>query len=250
MPTTHQSINSRRCVRTAVGMLLVLVSLPGHTLSFWPNEAEWGSWPEYCRARYVVSAAGGDSEYSTRVDRSQIPMWKSRLGDAWYGLHHHCAGIVLMERAMVEQNPTKRERLLRDALGEHTFTLNRTSKGNPMHAEIATKLGLTHRALKENKQALRFFEMAIAEQPRTPGGYQGKAMLLRDQGRYSEARDTLIQGNKATEEQSPELQYFIGLVLCDMKDYATAREHARLAYKLGYPLPGLRDKLARAGYPL
>jgi len=39
-------------------------------------------------------------------------------------------------------------------------------------------------------------------------------------------------------------------VLMDLKDFPAAQDHARRAYELGYPLPGLRDRLARAGHPL
>jgi len=33
----------------------------------------------------------------------------------------------------------------------------------------------------------------------------------------------------------------------DLKNYPLAREEARQAYKLGYPLPGLRNKLEKLG---
>ena len=49
---------------------------------------------------------------------------------------------------------------------------------------------------------------------------------------------------------SPEVQYNLGLVLFRLGDYTAARTHARRAYSLGYPLPGLRNLLADAGYPL
>lgn len=47
-----------------------------------------------------------------------------------------------------------------------------------------------------------------------------------------------------------EAHYNYGLALVDRKKYQEARNEARLAYKLGYPLPGLRDRLRRAGYTL
>ena len=49
---------------------------------------------------------------------------------------------------------------------------------------------------------------------------------------------------------NPEVQYNLGLVLFRLGDYTAARTHARRAYSLGYPLPGLRNLLAEAGYPL
>lgn len=44
--------------------------------------------------------------------------------------------------------------------------------------------------------------------------------------------------------------YNLGLLYADEKNMEKAREHARAAYAAGFPLPGLKNKLARAGYPL
>lgn len=46
---------------------------------------------------------------------------------------------------------------------------------------------------------------------------------------------------------SAELHYNLGLLYVDMKRYDAAREQAKKAYELGYPLGGLRSRLARLG---
>jgi tetratricopeptide (TPR) repeat protein len=43
------------------------------------------------------------------------------------------------------------------------------------------------------------------------------------------------------------VHYNLGLAYFELKDYDQALEHAKRAYALGHPLPGLRDKLKRAG---
>lgn len=48
----------------------------------------------------------------------------------------------------------------------------------------------------------------------------------------------------------PEVHYNLGLVLFRLKDYEAARSHAKQAYALGYPLPGLKNMLEEAGYSL
>jgi tetratricopeptide (TPR) repeat protein len=48
--------------------------------------------------------------------------------------------------------------------------------------------------------------------------------------------------------KSSEIQYNIGLIHYDRKEYQLAAERARRAYDLGYPLPGLRNKLKAAGH--
>jgi tetratricopeptide (TPR) repeat protein len=46
---------------------------------------------------------------------------------------------------------------------------------------------------------------------------------------------------------SAEVHYNYGLMLANAGEPRKALEHAKLAYDIGYPLPGLRDKLIRAG---
>ncbi len=50
--------------------------------------------------------------------------------------------------------------------------------------------------------------------------------------------------------KSAEAHYNFGLLLTDMEQFDAARKHARRAYELGYPLEGLRRRLASAGHPL
>jgi tetratricopeptide (TPR) repeat protein len=47
-----------------------------------------------------------------------------------------------------------------------------------------------------------------------------------------------------------DVSYNLGLVYFDLKDYQNSRLHAQRAYALGFPLPGLRQKLATVGFPL
>jgi hypothetical protein len=59
-----------------------LWSPPAGALQFWPTEAEWLTWPEFCRARYVESGAGRESSYVTKVDPGVVRAWQGKLG-AW-----------------------------------------------------------------------------------------------------------------------------------------------------------------------
>lgn len=49
------------------------------------------------------------------------------------------------------------------------------------------------------------------------------------------------------EPKNAETHYNMGLLYFDMRDYNNAKIHARQAYQFGYPLPGLRKKLAGVG---
>lgn len=236
--------------RSRIALVAATLLGAGPAGAFVPTEAEWAGWPEYCQVRYTVSGSGRDSAYVSRVPPGEVDRWKARLGPAWYALHHHCYGIAHLERARLESDPAKRRYELDVAIREQQFALNRTPVENPMYAEMANQKGLALRQKGDLAAAIEAFDTSIRAHPGLASGYQGKALVYRDQKRYREARAVLEEGDARTDGGSAEINYFLGLVLFDLKDYATAREYARKAYSLGYPLPGLRDKLARAGFPL
>lgn len=62
--------------------------------------------------------------------------------------------------------------------------------------------------------------------------------------------DALAEYRKAEsmDPESSEIQYNLGLLYFDLKDYESSRQHAQKAYALGYPLEGLRKKLTAAGH--
>ncbi len=65
-------------------------------------------------------------------------------------------------------------------------------------------------------------------------------------GRQQEAVDLFQQAEKA-ETEDPNLYYNLGLAYFELKRYDDALRYAHKAYALNYPLPGLREKLKRAG---
>lgn len=229
-----------------------LVPRPATAFDFWPSEMEWAWWPDYCRARYVTipSGAAATSKYRSTVPQATINEWKGRLGDAWLPIHHHCAGTIWLQRAKLESNEQQRSHMLRTALAESQFTLERIPPNHPMHAEVLTHMGLVEREAGHYESAIGYFDQSMALHPTLGGAYQGKALLFRDQKLLRNALEVLEAGSEATGRQSAEIEYFLGLLLLEMNRPEQAREHASRAYELGYPLPALRNKLERAGYPL
>ena len=47
--------------------------------------------------------------------------------------------------------------------------------------------------------------------------------------------------------EDPTINYNAGLAYLKKKEYDKARQHAKKAYELGFPLPGLKNKLVEAG---
>lgn len=246
-------ISAPREIARWTWIILAAVLAP-HTagaLTFAPTESEWNTWPAYCQARYTVSGAGVDSQFSNRVDPAVVKSWEAKLGpDVWYSLHHYCASLIIGNRARATGDKRERELLLTRVIEEDRFSLARIPETHPMHAEVGAHKGLAHIDLGETDVGVQHLDMAIRNCPTCPIGYQAKAMFYRASGQLPEARRVLEEGDQALGGQSAVIHYFLGLVLLDLKEFAAAQEHARQAYELGYPLPGLRQRLARAGYPL
>ncbi len=92
------------------------------------------------------------------------------------------------------------------------------------------------------QQAIRF--ASDDPMPRFLYGY-----YLSKKKQYESAIIWYKSGLKIAPDSS-EGHYNLGLILVRLKRYSEAREHARIAYRLGYPLPWLRDKLLKLGYPV
>jgi len=74
-------------------------------------------------------------------------------------------------------------------------------------------------------------------------------VYLARNGLHQEAAKQLEQASKLLPDNA-EVEYNLGLVYLDLKDFKASQAHAQRAYDLGFPLPGLRRKLAAAGYAL
>lgn len=68
-------------------------------------------------------------------------------------------------------------------------------------------------------------------------------------GKRDEARRMLERAVELAPDNA-NVRYNVGLLMFRMNDHQAALEHARRAYALGFPLPGLRNMLEQAGYRL
>jgi len=232
--------------------LIAMLAAPvARAYNFEVTESEWTSWPPYCKARYATVRVGKTSEYGRRVSTAEIEQWHATMGDgAWYGLHHFCAGLAYADRAKMETKSDKREFNSKRALTEYGYMLRNTPTTDRMYAEVLTRVGLVHRNDGDLGAAQRYFAQAIENNPTYPGGYLAQYQVLHDQGSATQARDVLIKADEATRGQSSEVKYFLGMVSLDLGDVEAATTYAREAYLLGYPLPALRNRLAKSGVSL
>ena len=226
----------------------IVYSPPARALAFTPSETEWATWPAYCRARYVVSAAGRESAFSLRVSTEEVEAYKSQYGGkVWHWLHHYCAGLAYISRAKEANSERQKERLLDEAIGQMRGQYRRVPRGDLFFSLAATSIARAYREKGEPEEALAFIGESIDAHPDYSPAYSLASLVYRDAGNLDKARQVLLEGNDACDGSSAEIHYFLGLIFLDLGDVDAAEVHAKLAYNLGYPLPGLMSRLNRLG---
>jgi hypothetical protein len=91
-----------------------------------------------------------------------------------------------------------------------------------------------------------WFDRAVRFTPDDPAVRLVYGIELIKDGKNGEA----IEQFKTALDKSPDnanVHYNLGLAYLSLKKYDESLAHAKRAYELGFPLPGLRDKLVRAG---
>ena len=234
-----------------VALTAAAIPVSAFAYDFIPTESEWVAWPYYCQARYVTLPIGDNTPWAQQIPRAQIERARQELGDAVFGgIQHYCAGTVWLRRAKVQSDKELRAFYLRTATSETTFTLTRLPPDTPMIVPVTTNLALIKYAEGKFDEAIELLEQVAAQKPEEPMTYSALATLYRERKRLDLARDVLLRGDKMVEGRSAEIQYNLGLVLLELGDIEEAQIAARKAYELGYPLPGLRNKLKRMGHSI
>lgn len=92
-----------------------------------------------------------------------------------------------------------------------------------------------------------YFDRAVRFRPDDLNVRVIYANFLIKRKRTAEAAAQLDLADKAGDAESANFYYNLGLALADVQRWERARVRANQAYELGFPLPGLKDKLIKAG---
>lgn len=144
------------------------------------------------------------------------------------------------------------ERLVRGASdtvgGDIAYTLEHYPNH---HRALAAMARLSLRDKNRKPQGARYtvdcyFDRALRFRPddaRVHAVFGGYLLSL---GQTDAALDQLSDAARL-EPDNATAQYNLGLLYLKKKDYARARDYAERAYAMGFPLPGLKNKLIAAG---
>lgn len=249
--TSKAKVNMRisRSAHTALALITLLtfnISAYGSTT---PSEAEWLSWPDFCKAGYLSSDWSGGSPFQGRLPQAELNRLRQHNETAVGipGIHHFCVGMLYINRAKALPTGKARSDNLDRAVGEIEYSFSRASPTIPMYSLLAAYYGTAFHLQGKHREAEAVWEKGISSKPKSRESYLAKAQVLISERKYREALDVLLRYEKAKETDYADAEYFLGHVYFELKQYDKAREHADRAYKLGYPFPGLRKKLERIG---
>jgi tetratricopeptide (TPR) repeat protein len=99
----------------------------------------------------------------------------------------------------------------------------------------------------DTDEAFAILKRAIDAQPQRFEAYAAMASFYREQHNLDLALKTVNEANDATNGDSAEILYTLGLLNLEAGNVDAAVTCARKAYAMGYPLPGLATKLTKLG---
>jgi tetratricopeptide (TPR) repeat protein len=105
------------------------------------------------------------------------------------------------------------------------------------------------RPLTEFRSADCYFERALRWRPGDSTVHTIYAIFLSKRGDRDAALKRYQEAVRLA-PNNPEAHYNIGLLYIDLNQLDKAKDHAERAYALGYPLPGLRNRLNQKGVQL
>lgn len=214
----------------ASGLALAARKIPVTTL-------EWDSWPRYCQA-------AGHTGVEPPMGRAKPQLSEREASLGWrIGIWHYCIGYIKVMRAELGILPRDRDAWADEAIGNLNYSYQKIPKTEPWAAEMAVTIARAYRVLGKGDKAREYLEVARRMRPQYPQTYSVLSMLHFDREEYRQAADILEEGNEATGGRSAELNYFLGLAYVKTGEIEAAREQAKLAKSLGYPLDGLSRQI-------
>lgn len=228
----------------------ILLTPMAHAYQYVPTHEVWTTWPSVCRVKYPEMRVAQGGEFAQFRNPQASSRWQRVLGEeTWSHLHHYCAGLGYMLMAEREFDDAKqRDFYWQRAIDELYYSFRHDDLTSVIAPKIVAALGRSLPKVGKSDVAKRHLQELISVQPKSVEAYATLATILEKEGNLSGAIELLEDARSYQDQPSAELSYMLGLYYLDAGRYEQARESATVAYRLGYPLPGLKNRLARAGH--
>lgn len=220
--------------------ILVTVSQVAYAYNFTLNRAEFNTWNERCKALYISTTVGFQSEFQKDLPSSIISKYRKadRLGE-W----HYCAGLIYLQRARSISSDVDKKKVLKIARSEMIFSIKKAGSMPVKSMEMRTELAKVHYYMGEKSKAFQYLNTAVANYPNHTPIYLALAELNYDNKSSVKAVEKIVSAPEKVLSSSAELNYFVGLHYYKTGKIKLAKDYARTAYELGYPFPWLKNKL-------
>jgi tetratricopeptide (TPR) repeat protein len=225
--------------------LALILPTSAFAFDFTPTQSEFSTWDQRCKLAYSASGAGRRSGFypnRSQAESSQAQAFAEAAGGAW----HYCAGVVYLKRAEANFG-NQREANLKRALSEMQFTARNINPENSWYPEIYIDLAKVHFEMGDKKAGFDTLRGLLKTHKNNSLSYTALAYYLKRNGDAKAALKVLKQAPENLQAESAELNYFLGWYSLDAGQADEAVQYATRAYQLGYPVPGLRNKLRAQG---
>jgi tetratricopeptide (TPR) repeat protein len=251
--SSHPKVRRAACAAALVAISLVPVWNNVRAQGSWdfiPTPEEYAAWPEYCRVQFTLHGQLNQVVGGVRYPAGTIDSLRRVIGVPFEGLHHYCASIHFLNRSRVASEATQKQFLLNRAVADLDYSMVRNDTGSPVFPDMAVVASQIRLEQNKAEEALAILKTAITAQPARLEPYVALSLVQRKLGQMKLARDALLEADKISNGKSMEVQYNLGLINLELGDTRAAVENAKKAYGMGYPLPGLKRRLERAGFPI
>ena len=230
-----------------LGLGLILLTLSSQVAAFdmMITEREFYQLSRSCQL-YYSSVMAPRVAFEVPFSPSEIREGRieaEHVGGAW----HYCGGLVWLNRAIVAPDGNSKKTAYRKALLEINFTANKTPLGNPMYTEIKVNQAKAYYYNMQKDRSKKLLGNLLAEFPTMTLARIELARQHRLDKNTKQAIEILQQASAKEFEVSADLNYFLGVYQYHEGNFSAAKKYSDQAYKLGYPLPWLRNKLAAKG---
>ncbi|MFZ4535415.1 tetratricopeptide repeat protein [Propionivibrio sp.] len=237
-------------VRRALTFLICFFGASGAANAVGPTEYEWLAWPDFCKAGFVGSSwSPAVSSFKGKMSDAQATNLRSiqETTVGIPGVHHFCMGMTYTNRAKtMGRNQNVRE-TLGNAINELEYSFSRMTPAAPRYSLVTAYYGTALYRLGKRRESMDMWNKGIEAKPASRESYLAMAEALLAEKKAKEALEVLLRYENAKDSDAPDAEAFLAHTYIELGMYEKAREHADKAYQFGYPLPGLRNKLARIG---